>query len=70
MAVRLPVSAVAAVAMREYGADRRRARAELGDGEGVSLDGPALSVVLRNTRREATQRPEIRRKSARDQGLE
>lgn len=27
---------------------RRRARARNGDGEGVSLDGPALSVVLRN----------------------
>ena len=34
------------------------------------MDGPALSVVLRNHRREATQHPEIRRKSARDQGLE
>jgi hypothetical protein len=36
----------------------------------VSLDGPALSVVLRVTRREDAKRPEIRRKSARDQGLE
>ena len=34
------------------------------------MDGPAPSVVLRITRREDTQRPEIRRKSARDQGLE
>ena len=36
----------------------------------MSLDGPALSVVLRVPRREDTQPPEIRRKSARDQGLE
>ena len=41
-----------------------------GSGEGVSLDGPAPSAVLRIPRREDTQRPEIRRKSARDQGLE
>lgn len=36
----------------------------------MSLDGPAPSVVLRIRRREDTKRPEIRRKSARDQGLE
>jgi len=36
----------------------------------VSLDGPAPSAVLRIHRREDTQRSEIRRKSARDQGLE
>jgi hypothetical protein len=36
----------------------------------VSLDGPAPSAVLRIPRREDTQRREIRRKSARDQGLE
>lgn len=41
-----------------------------GSGEGASLVGPALSAVLRITRREDTQRSEIRRKSARDQGLE
>ena len=33
-------------------------------------NGPALSAVLRIRRREDTKRPEIRRKSARDQGLE
>lgn len=36
----------------------------------MSLDGPAPSAVLRIHRREDTQRREIRRKSARDQGLE
>lgn len=41
-----------------------------GSGEGVSLDGPAPSAVLRIPRREDTKHREIRRKSARDQGLE
>ena len=50
---------------------QRRARAKKeGSGESVSLVGPAPSAVLRTHRREDTQHREIRRKSARDQGLE